>query len=65
MTKPIFKMELIKGERNTPRDQYGGFVEWGRVKVPGGWFVVVPGYQESSAFFYPDKKHEWDGGSLP
>jgi hypothetical protein len=28
---------------------------------PGGWFVVVPGFQESSSSS-PDKKHEWDGG---
>jgi hypothetical protein len=50
-----------------------------RAKVPGGWFVLwvsrqgidvlhpmeeSPG-EEHGLTFYPDPKHEWDGGSLP
>ena len=35
-----------------------------RAKVPGGWFISVRSY-ESSAFFYPDPEHRWDGSSLP
>jgi len=41
-----------------------------RAKVPGGWLIYV--FQENSVesyahgglTFYPDPKHEWDGGSL-
>jgi hypothetical protein len=50
-----------------------------RAKVPGGWFVLwvsrqgidvlhptVESASEEHGFtFYPDPKHEWDGGSLP
>jgi len=36
-----------------------------RAKVPGGWFVSMRGFQEASAFFYPDPEHTWDGSSLP
>lgn len=32
-----------------------------RAKTPGGWMVIV----DSSAFFYPDPKHQWDGSTLP
>ena len=32
-----------------------------RAKVPGGWLVL---YQGSGITFYPDPKHNWDGGSL-
>jgi hypothetical protein len=41
---------------------YGEAFFWHRVKVPGGWFVVLD--IDSFAFFYPDPNHEWDGGSL-
>jgi hypothetical protein len=50
-----------------------------RAKVPGGWFVLWVSHQgidvrhpmdespaeEHGLTFYPDPKHEWDGGSLP
>jgi hypothetical protein len=32
-----------------------------RAKVPGGWLVVING---STATFYPDPDHAWDGKSL-
>ncbi len=49
-----------------------------RAKVPGGWFVLWVSHQgidvrhpmneslaeEHGFTFYPDPKHEWDGGSL-
>ena len=35
-----------------------------RVKVPGGWFVLTESMQGLSGItFYPDPKHEWNGGS--
>lgn len=33
-----------------------------RTKVPGGWLIAAP--SGASLAFYPDAKHEWDGGSL-
>ncbi len=42
-----------------------------RAKVPGGWFIrchEVNRKNETAAafgFFYPDPKHEWDGGIIP
>lgn len=37
-----------------------------RAKVPGGWLLTLrKGGSDIIAFtFYPDPKHEWDGGSL-
>jgi hypothetical protein len=36
-----------------------------RARVAGGWFVVVLGTQSISGItFYPDPRHEWDGGTL-
>ncbi|MDE2105033.1 MAG: hypothetical protein KGL39_47785 [Patescibacteria group bacterium] len=36
-----------------------------RAKVPGGWLVVTVCINGDRAVtFYPDEKHEWDGGSL-
>ncbi|HOY58328.1 MAG TPA: hypothetical protein PK640_09365 [Verrucomicrobiota bacterium] len=36
-----------------------------RGKVPGGWLLVSCGNDGLSGIaFYPDPKHEWDGGSL-
>ncbi len=34
-----------------------------RAPVPGGWLILVKGLQPAM-FFYPDLRHEWDGGSL-
>ncbi len=34
-----------------------------RAQVPGGWLILLKADQPS-LFFYPDRKHEWDGGSL-
>lgn len=37
-----------------------------RAKVPGGWLLATSGGQGlSGVTFYPDPRHEWDGGSLP
>jgi hypothetical protein len=37
-----------------------------RAKVPGGWLLIYRsgGNGEGGLTFYPDKKHEWNGGSL-
>ena len=35
-----------------------------RAKVPGGWLVLVTN-NARGLMFYPDAKHNWDGGSLP
>jgi hypothetical protein len=37
-----------------------------RAKVEGGWLVaVMPGQAQAVAItFYPDPKHEWNGGSM-
>jgi hypothetical protein len=36
-----------------------------RAMVPGGWLVVVSGNSGASGVaFYPDPKHEWNGGTL-
>ena len=35
-----------------------------RVKVPGGWLVLVM-HNTSGVTFYSDPEHKWDGGSLP
>ena len=36
-----------------------------RAKVPDGWLVVTCGNTGRSGIaFYPDPKHEWDGGSI-
>ena len=34
-----------------------------RAKVPGGWLVLVTN-NARGLMFYPDPKHNWDGGSL-
>ena len=44
----------------------GGFFKLGdvyRAKVPGGWLVLVTN-NARGLMFYPDPKHNWDGGSL-
>ena len=35
-----------------------------RAKVPGGWLLIYRsgGNGEGGLTFYPDKKHEWNGG---
>jgi hypothetical protein len=36
-----------------------------RARVAGGWFVVVVGTNGMGGIsFYPDPRHEWDGGTL-
>ncbi|MBK5291852.1 MAG: hypothetical protein JJE04_09285 [Acidobacteriia bacterium] len=35
-----------------------------RAKVPGGWLVASGKGASASIAFYPDTRHEWDGGSL-
>ncbi len=57
---------------NLADPEMGGAV-W-RSKVPGGWLVYVYNYSDFSdenvgswghggLTFYPDPKHEWNGGS--
>ncbi len=37
-----------------------------RAKVSGGWLILAAGSQGLSGItFYPDPRHEWDGGTLP
>jgi hypothetical protein len=44
-----------------------------RSKVPGGWLIYVHAedndpecpYAYGGLTFYPDPKHEWNGGSTP
>ncbi len=47
-----------------------GVISLHRAKVPGGWLIVLEQPTRSRVVytgctFYPDPKHEWDGGSLP
>ncbi len=47
-----------------------GTISLHRAKVPGGWLVVLEqptrsGVVNTGCSFYPDPRHEWDGGSLP
>ena len=35
-----------------------------RTRVPGGWLVRVEMHNGVSVVFYPDSRHQWDGGSL-
>ena len=34
-------------------------------KVPGGWLIWASSNNKGGLTFYPDPKHEWDGGTLP
>ena len=35
-----------------------------KAKVTGGWIIIVSIDGVNGITFYPDPKHEWDGGSL-
>jgi hypothetical protein len=36
-----------------------------RLRVPGGWFIMLyTGGPSKSAFFYPDPNHTWDGSAM-
>jgi hypothetical protein len=35
-----------------------------RAKVPGGWLLTGSAGAGRSVTFYPDARHEWDGGTL-
>ncbi|MBT9317220.1 hypothetical protein [Leptothoe spongobia] len=58
--------ELIWEKLNCKNQPVGGLGLW-RAKVPGGWLVAsrCGGGEGSGITFYPDPKHEWNGGSLP
>jgi hypothetical protein len=43
----------------------GKFTTTFRAKVPGGWLVLIEQTDASGIAFYPDPRHEWNGGSLP
>lgn len=60
--KPILIFKDLTLEANTVAF-YEGIR---RAKVPGGWLLTLrKGGSDSFAFtFYPDPKHQWDGGSL-
>ncbi len=34
-----------------------------RAQVPGGWLILLKGDQPT-LFYYPNRGHTWDGGSL-
>ena len=57
--------QLVWHKLNSSRAE-GGFFKLGdvyRAKVPGGWLVLVTN-NARGLMFYPDPKHNWDGGSL-
>lgn len=54
--------ESVKSEFMQKRSAAPTALSTLRAKVPGGWFVQFSG---TSAFFYPDPEHTWDGSSLP
>lgn len=60
-----FMPELIWEKLNCKNQPFGGLGIW-RAKVPGGWLVAVRsgGSKGGGVTFYPDPKHQWDGGSL-
>jgi hypothetical protein len=42
----------------------GAFAAY-RAKVPGGWLIAVTSTEGTSGVsFYPDPRHEWNGGTL-
>ncbi len=60
---PVFDLQKlhlnIEGKKPSFLSDVGGF----RAKVPGGWLVLFSGSASSGVTFYPDPKHEWDGGT--
>ena len=57
--------QLVWHKLNSSRAD-GGFFKLGdvyRAKVPRGWLVLVTN-NARGLMFYPDPKHNWDGGSL-
>ena len=66
MAQRTEQRQLVWQELNSSRAEGGVFnLGWKvhRAKVPGGWLVLVM-HNTSGLTFYPDPKHNWDGGSL-
>jgi len=64
---PYLNLETIRLAYDGKKE--GRLTKWTttafRAKVAGGWLVVTSGNTGLSGIaFYPDPKHEWDGGSL-
>ena len=66
------EVELVWEELASTREGqrwYSETWETHRAKVPGGWLVLVrlTGRVAGTPTitFYPDPRHDWDGGSLP
>ena len=55
------KTELVFKNLNTGREIFSYGIK--RAKVPGGWLIMVKLTDSFELTFYPDPKHEWDGGS--
>jgi hypothetical protein len=57
------KSVMQEGEKGEGKSMIG-FLS--RAKVPGGWIVsyIDVLLKTGGLTFYPDPKHEWDGGTL-
>ena len=45
---------------------YGNIMSFARAKVTGGWIILAARLNGADTItFYPDPKHEWNGGSTP
>ena len=61
------QIPLLELEELNMRYDSGSRARYGyRARVPGGWliFLYLKGYGMSSAGFYPDPEHTWDGGTI-
>jgi len=62
--KPLVFEQLSTFERRgadaTPSPLSEGMF---RAQVPGGWLILLKADQPT-LFFYPDRNHKWDGGSM-
>jgi len=62
--KPLVFEQLNTFERRGPVDSSSHLdEEISRAHVPGGWLILLKADQPA-LFFYPDPRHEWDGGSI-
>ncbi|MGA2063256.1 MAG: hypothetical protein ABSG67_22525 [Thermoguttaceae bacterium] len=60
--KPVSKATLLAFKNlSTGQDVFSYGIK--RAKVPGGWLIMVKLTDSFELTFYPDPKHEWDGGS--
>jgi hypothetical protein len=62
--KPLVFEQLSTFKRRGPVDSSSSLdEEISRAQVPGGWLILIQADQPT-LFFYPDPRHEWDGGSI-